>query len=233
MAASLWEFRHQLAKIGRKPDASEWLVSSARINAYNNPRQVALFISAAMLAPPVFDRDADDAVNYGGMGALIGHELTHGFDGYGRRYDQHGVLTDWWTAKDDANFNERARCLADQYSEYEVLDGVHLDGEQTLAENISDAAGVRLAYAAYKRSRAKPEPKREGFTPEQRFFLSYATGSCEKATDAFLRDVASNDVHSWAKFRVNGVVSNLPEFREAFGCRKGQAMVREQMCRVW
>jgi endothelin-converting enzyme/putative endopeptidase len=206
------------------------------MNAYNNPRQNTISIAAAMFAPPLFDRDADAAVNFGAMGSLIGHELTHGFDSFGRHYDRQGNLRDWWTAADASNFTARVRCVSEQYSQYVAVDDVKLNGELTSAENTADAVGLRLALMASRATRSgvqRADAKLDGFTPEQRFFLSYGLTWCTNATPASLRDAASNDFHATPKFRVNGVVANMPEFQEAFSCRKGKPMVHQPVCRVW
>ncbi len=234
--ASARELATQLARIGGQPDRNEWWMSPTTMNAYNNPRQNTISIPAAMLAPPLFDRDADAAVNFGAMGALIGHELTHGFDSFGRRYDQRGNLRDWWTAADASNFTARVQCLSEQYSQYVAVDDVKLNGDLTAGENTADAVGLRLALMAARATRSglqRADAKADNFTPEQRFFLSYGLSWCRNETPASLRDTASNDFHATPKFRVNGVVANMPEFHKAFSCRKGQAMVREPVCRLW
>jgi endothelin-converting enzyme/putative endopeptidase len=234
--ASARELATQLARIGGQPDRGEWWMSPTTINAYNNPRQNTISIPAAVLAPPFFDRDADAAVNFGAIGALVGHELTHGFDSFGRHYDRRGNLRDWWAAADASNFTARVRCLSEQYSQYVAVDDMKLNGDLTAAENTADAVGLRLALMASRATRSgvqRADVKVDDFTPEQRFFLSYGLTSCSHATPASLRDAASSDFHATPKFRVNGVVANMPEFHQAFSCRKGQAMVREPVCRVW
>jgi endothelin-converting enzyme/putative endopeptidase len=234
--ASARELATQLARIGGQPDRNEWWMSPTTMNAYNNPRQNTISITAAMLAPPYFDRDADASVNFGAVGALIGHELAHGFDSFGRHFDQRGNLRDWWAAPDVSNFTARVRCVSEQYSQYVAVDDVKLNGELTSAENTADAVGLRLALMASRATRSgeqRADAKLHGFAPEQRFFLSYGLSWCTNTTPASLRDAASNDLHATPKFRVNGVVANMPEFQEAFSCRKGQAMMREPVCRVW
>jgi endothelin-converting enzyme/putative endopeptidase len=176
-----------------------------------------------------------DEVNFGGIGSVIGHELTHGFDDEGRQFDANGNLRDWWTAEDGKEFDKRAQCIADEYSAFEATPGVKLNGKLTLGENTADNGGVRVALKALQNTSAqskKPEPS-DGFTPEQMFFISYGQNWCSNWTPELLRLVAQSNPHSPSEFRVNGVVQNMPEFQKAFNCRKGQAMVRENACHVW
>ena len=234
--SSEYELARQLDHIGKPPDRNEWGITVTTIDAYNNPRQNSVTFPAGWLEAPIFDRLADDPINFGDMGALAGHEVTHSYDSTGRKYDISGNLRDWWTAEDAQRFAERSKCLVDQYSNYVAVDDVKLNGELTLAENIADGVGARLAYLAL-RNRAKnslPAGKlTDGFTPEQRFFLSYALHYCGNITPEMLKIVASGDAHSTLKHRVNGVVSNMPQFREAFRCKAGQPMVRANACRIW
>jgi putative endopeptidase len=233
--ASDYEFSHLMRQIGSPPDTNDWWISAASADGYNNPRQVTISLPAGILQPPLFDADADDAINYGGLGALLGHELTHNFDTVGRYYDHRGVLRDWWSAEDAHNFKTRADCTVAQYSSYVVIDGLKINGELTASENIADAGGLRIALQAFNAAKHQADSARMApgqFTPAQKFFLAYATGWCGNSTPAYLRSGLS-DRHSPEKFRVNGVVSNLPEFQQAFACRKGQAMVHEPRCRVW
>jgi endothelin-converting enzyme/putative endopeptidase len=188
------------------------------------------------MGPPFFDRNIDDAVNFGGLGAGIGHELTHAFDNHGREFDGQGNLRDWWTPQDSGMFKQRAECVAQQYAQYIAVADVKLNGELTLGENLADAAGLRVAHKALERSQEKRSAmptKVDGLSAEQRFFLSYGLQWCGSIRSEMLRKLASNNPHSPPKYRVNGVVSNMPEFQQAFGCKKGQPMVRENACRVW
>ena len=234
--SSEYELARQLDHIGKPPDRNEWGMTVTTLDAYNNPRQNSLTFPAGWLAAPIFDRSADDSINFGSLGSLAGHEVTHGFDSMGRTYDASGNLRDWWTAEDAQRFAERGKCLVDQYSSYVAVDDVKLNGELTLAENIADEAGARLAYVAFQNKAKSSLPAgklTDKFTPEQRFFLSFALTSCGNITAEVLKMVASGDAHSTPKHRVNGVVSNMPEFKQAFRCKAGQPMVRENACRVW
>jgi putative endopeptidase len=234
--ASEWEFTNQLAKIGRPPDRNEWWMSPTTIDAYHNAHQNSINVTAGMLGPPFFDRDADIAVNFGDLGALEGHELTHGFDAFGRHYDHDGNLRDWWAPADALGFKERAECVKTQFSRYVAVDDVKVNGQQTLAENIADIGGVRIALTAMQATlrEMKLEARSiDGYTPEQRFFLSYALGLCGSTTPSAMRASVSGDRHSPPRFRVNGVFSDMPEFQSAFGCKVGQPMVQAAMCPVW
>ncbi len=234
--SSEYELARQLDHIGKPPDRNEWWMTVTTLNAYNNPRQNSLTFPAGWLAAPVFDRSADDSINFGSLGSLAGHELTHGFDSMGRKYDASGNLREWWTADDAQRFAERSKCLVDQYSSYVAVADVKLNGELTLAENIADGAGARLAYlASQNRAKSSLPAGRltDGFTPEQRFFLSFALFYCGNITPEMLKMAASGDAHATLKHRVNGVVSNMPEFKEAFHCKAGQPMVRANACRIW
>ena len=234
--SSEYELARQLDHIGKPPDRKEWWMTATTLDAYNNTRQNSLTFPAGWLAAPIFDRSADDSVNFGSLGSLAGHELTHGFDSMGRNYDGSGNLREWWTAEDAQRFAERSKCLVDQYSSYVAVDDVKLNGELTLAENIADGAGARLAYLAFQNGAKSSLPaskSTDGFTPEQRFFLSLALRSCGNITPEVLKMVASGDPHSTLKHRVNGVVSNMPEFQQAFHCKAGQPMVRATACRIW
>jgi predicted metalloendopeptidase len=189
-----------------------------------------------MLQPPFFDKQQDDAVNFGAIGAVIGHELTHGFDDEGRKFDASGNLRDWWTAEDGKEFDRRAKCVADEYSEFEATPGVKLNGNLTLGENTADNGGLRIALMALEGTLASGDaarPSSDGYTPEQKFFLAFGQVWCANLTPEALRLQAQANPHSTPRFRVNGVVSNMPEFQKAFGCKKDQAMVRENACHVW
>ncbi|HYZ85454.1 MAG TPA: M13 family metallopeptidase [Bryobacteraceae bacterium] len=232
--ASEFEFKRQLNRIGKPKDPNEWGMTPPTVNAYYHPLQNNINFPAGILQPPFFETSMDDAVNYGGIGAVIGHELTHGFDDQGRQFDAHGNLKDWWTEEDAREFSKRTECFVNQYGSY-VADGdVKQNGKLTLGENVADNGGLRLAHMALMKALAnKPAQKKDGFTPEQRFFLGFAQIWCTNATPQFQRMQAQTDPHSLPKYRVNGTVSNMPEFQKAFSCTQGQPMVREPACRVW
>jgi endothelin-converting enzyme/putative endopeptidase len=232
--AEAFELRRQLAKIGKPVDKKEWTMTPPTVNAYYQALMNSINFPAGILQPPFFDRSVDDAVNYGGIGAVIGHELTHGFDDQGRKFDGDGNMTDWWTEADGKEFEARAACVDRQYSGYTAVDDVKLNGKLTLGENVADNGGLRISLMALEDSLAgrASEPK-DGFTPEQRFFLGFAQVWCQNATPEAARLRAQTDPHSPGQWRVNGTVSNMPEFQAAFGCKAGSPMVRENACRVW
>ena len=232
--ARKFEFNRQIAKIGKPVDRGEWDMTPPTVNAYYNPQINDINFPAGILQPPFFDPRADDAPNYGDTGATIGHELTHGFDDEGRQFDAQGNLRDWWTAEDGKQFDQRASCISDQYSQYIAVDDVKVNGQLTLGENVADLGGMMLAYMAWKTETQgqKLEPI-DGFTPEQRFFIGYGQSWCSSTRDETKRMYATIDPHSPDKYRVNGVVSNSPQFQQAFQCKAGSAMVREKRCRVW
>ncbi|HZT28559.1 MAG TPA: M13 family metallopeptidase [Bryobacteraceae bacterium] len=233
-AANEFQKARSLRKIGKDTDPAEWHMTPPTVNAYYSPLENNINFPAGILQPPFFDRNADDAVNFGGIGAVIGHEMTHGFDDQGRKYDARGNVQDWWTPDDTREFEKRAQCLVEEYSGFTAVGDVKLNGKLTLGENTADNGGVRVAYMAllaYLAGRA--EDKIAGFTPEQRFFLGYAQIWCQNTAEAQARLRAVTDPHSPGRYRVNGVVSNMPEFRRAFGCGEGQPMVRPDACRVW
>jgi putative endopeptidase len=232
--ATEFEDARELGKIGRKVDPSEWRMTPPTVNAGYNPFENNVNFPAGILQPPFFDKTMDDAVNFGAIGAAIGHELTHGFDDQGRKFDAQGNLTDWWTPADGKEFEKRASCLADEYSGFTVASDVHLNGRLTLGENTADNGGVRIALMALENTlKTNPEAPRDGFTPEQRFFLGWGQIWCESSTDQSARLHAQTDPHSPGRYRVNGVVSNMPEFQKAFNCPAKAPMVRENACRVW
>jgi putative endopeptidase len=232
--ASEFEIRRQLAKIGKPVDKKEWQMSQPTVNAYYDPQQNNINFPAGILQPPFWDNALDDAVNYGAIGAVIGHELTHGFDDEGRQFDAKGNLRDWWSPEDAKAFEERADCFVQQYGSYTAIDDVKLNGKLTLGENTADNGGLRLAYMALMNRLAGKEPeKRDGFTAEQRFFLGWGQIWCENRTPEVARLRAQTDPHSPGRYRVNGVVSNMPEFQKAFACGTGAPMVRNPACRVW
>ncbi|HJV48475.1 MAG TPA: M13 family metallopeptidase [Geothrix sp.] len=232
-----FEFQRRLAKLGTPIDRNEWDMTPQTNNAYYNPTMNEIVFPAGILQPPYFDATADDAVNYGNIGATIGHEMTHGFDDEGRQYDAQGNLKSWWTPEDEKAYNQRAELVAKQFDAYEPLPGLHLNGHLTLGENIADLGGLKIAWDAWKLSQKGKSPvgKIEGFTPEQRFFLGYAETWRTLVREEAARLYANTDPHSPAKFRVNGPLSNLPEFYEAFGCKDGDPMKRPEKERpaIW
>ncbi|MBZ5635543.1 MAG: M13 family metallopeptidase [Acidobacteriia bacterium] len=231
---STFELARQLAKIGKPVDKTDWDMSQPTVNAYYDPQHNDVNFPAGILQPPFYDNKMDDAVNYGAIGAVIGHELTHGFDDEGRQFDAKGNLRDWWTPEGAKAFEQRADCVVNQYSGYSPVQGVNLNGKLTLGENTADNGGLRVAYMALMDTLAgKQPPKIDGFSAEQRFFLGWAQVWCNNVTEEALRLRAQTDPHSPGEFRVNGVVSNMPEFQRAFACRASQPMVRGPACRVW
>jgi len=232
---SIDDTQRQLRWIGQPVDRSLWLMTPQTVNAFYAPPLNEVTFPAGILQPPIFDATRDAAVNFGAAGAMIGHEMTHGFDDSGRRFDPKGNLMDWWTPRDDAAFRERASCVASQYGEFASLPGVKLNGNLTLGENVADNGGLRIAYyALMELLSTKPAPPLiDGFTPEQRFFIAYGQVWCENATDQDFRRRAQEDVHASGRWRTNGVLQNMPEFRKAFGCRDGARMAPATVCRVW
>ncbi|HTP30537.1 MAG TPA: M13 family metallopeptidase [Candidatus Acidoferrales bacterium] len=231
--ADTFEFQRQLDKIGKPVDRKEWSMTPPTVNAYYDPQMNNINFPAGILQPPFFDNGMDDAVNYGGIGVVIGHELTHGFDDEGRQFDAEGNLKDWWTPVDAKEFQERAACIADEYSSFTVAPGVHINGKLTLGENTADNGGARIALMALLNTIGSDTKKTDGFTPEQRFFLSFGQVWCSNEREEALRLQVQTDPHSPPKFRVNGVVQNMPEFQKAFSCKAGQPMVKNSACRVW
>jgi len=234
LRARRFEFDRDLAKIGKPVDRQEWQMTPPTVNAYYDPQKNDINFPAGILQPPMFDPKSDAAPNYGNAGSTIGHELTHGFDDEGRQFDAQGNLKDWWTTIDGKEFDRRASCISDQYSQYTVIDDIKINGKLTLGEDVADLGGTLLAYLAWKE--ATKDQKREsidGFTPDQRFFIAYGQQWCSSNKDETKRLRAAIDPHSPDQYRANGVVSNMPEFREAFHCKPGQPMVRENACRVW
>jgi len=234
LRARQFEFHRQLGKIGKPVDRGEWGMTPPTVNAYYNPQVNDINFPAGILQPPFFDPKADDAPNYGDMGATIGHELTHGFDDEGRQFDAQGNLRDWWTPEDGKQFEERASCISGQYSSYVAVDDIKINGQLTMGENVADLGGLLLAYMAWQTQvhGKKLEPI-DGFTPEQRFFIGYGQSWCAQTRDETKRIYVTIDPHSPDKYRANGVVSNMPDFQQAFQCKPGSAMVRENRCRVW
>ncbi|MGI8789004.1 MAG: M13 family metallopeptidase [Pyrinomonadaceae bacterium] len=230
-----FEIARNLKDIGQKVDKTRWGMTPPTVNAYYNPSYNEIVFPAGILQPPFFNANADDAINYGAIGAVIGHEITHGFDDSGSQYDAEGNLKMWWTPEDRKKFNERADCVANQFSAYQIQDGLNINGKLTLGENLADLGGLTIAYAAYQKSlEGKPKPANiDGFTPEQRFFLGYAQVWATKSTQEFERQQVLTDPHSNARYRVDGPLSNLPQFAQAFGCKTGDKMVRTDFCKIW
>jgi putative endopeptidase len=235
--ARAFEARRQLARIGKPVDRTEWAMTPPTVNAYYSSSLNTINFPAGILQPPFYDPNADDAINYGAIGAVIGHEMTHGFDDRGRQFDGNGNLTDWWTAGDAARYRERAARVVSQFDGYVAVDTLHVNGRLTLGENIADLGGIAVAYAALQKSLAgKPRPPRiDGFTPEQRFFLGWAQVWRGLTRPEMRRTLALTNPHSPDAWRVNGPLSNLAEFARAFGCRAGDPMVRPDSLRatIW
>jgi putative endopeptidase len=234
LRARQFEFNRQLAKIGKPVDHGEWEMTPPTVNAYYNPQMNDINFPAGVLQPPLFDPATDAAPNYGNTGATIGHELTHGFDDEGRQFDAQGNLRDWWTSDDGKEFVKRASCVSDQYSKYTIIDDIKINGKLTLGEDVADVGGLILAYMAWKDDTQgqKLQPIDE-LTPEQRFFVGYGQSWCSNERQENKRLRATVDPHSPEKYRTNGVVSNMPEFQEAFHCKPQSAMVNQNRCRVW
>jgi putative endopeptidase len=229
-----FEYARQLAKIGKPVDRTEWGMTPPTVNAYYSSSMNEIVFPAGILQPPFYNPNADDAVNYGGIGAVIGHEISHGFDDQGSKFDGKGNLNEWWKPEDRKNFTERGDCVVNQFNSYEVEPGLHQNGKLVLGESIGDLGGLAIAYAAYEKSIEGKRPKDiDGFTPEQRFFLGWAQvwGANQRAEAARLQ--TNTDPHPLARFRGNGPLSNMEAFAKAFGCRKGDPMVREQACKIW
>ncbi len=234
LATTEYRVRRGLERIGKPVDRSDWGMTPPTVNAYYQPTNNDINFPAGILQPPFYGATRDEAVNYGAIGAVVGHELTHGFDDQGRQFDGDGNLKDWWSATDADAFKLRADCIADEYSAFESAPDVHLNGRLTLGENSADNGGIRLAYMAMMDGLASKVVV-DGYTPQQRFFLGYAQIWCGNATEESLRMSARTNPHSPGKFRVDGVVSNMPEFGEAFSCKIGQPMMKDKAkaCRVW
>ena len=236
--ARAFEVQRQRNKISKPTDKKDWTMTPPTVNAYYRGSMNDINFPAGILQPPFYGTTMDDGVNYGAIGVVIGHELTHGFDDQGRKYDADGNLKDWWTAEDAKAFEERASCIADEYSSFVAVKDdkgeVKLNGRLTLGENTADNGGLKIAYLALNNILANaPVKPIDGYTPQQRFFLAYGQIWCQNVTDAEARRLAIVDPHSPGRWRVNGAVQNSAGFAEAFGCKAGQPMVRENACRVW
>ena len=232
-----FERSRQLAKIGKPVDRSEWGMTPPTVNAYYNSSRNEIVFPAGILQPPFFNAKADDAVNYGGIGAVIGHEMTHGFDDRGRQYDAVGNLRDWWTPESAKAYTDRSKAIVAQYSAYEPLPGLHINGELTQGENIADIGGVKISYMALQKALAKKgqQQKIDGFTPEQRFFLAYAQIWRNNQRDEDLKLRLNTDPHSPGRFRTIGPLSNFGEFQKAFDIPDGSPMMRpaDQRVNIW
>ena len=233
-----FEARRNINKIGKPLDRNEWVMTPPTVNAYYSPPLNEIVFPAGILQPPFFDKNADDATNFGAIGLVIGHELTHGFDDQGRKFDPKGNLRDWWTPEDGKQFEERASCVANEYSGFTAVDDLKLNGRLTLGENTADNGGARIALMALHHYIADDKSGKsgqtiDGYTPDQRFFLGFSRVWCELRRPEYTRAQVTTNPHSPGKWRVDGVVQNMPEFDQAFGCKKGDAMVNENACHVW
>lgn len=235
--ANHFEFHRDLAKVGKPVDRTEWFMTPSTVNAYYNPQLNEIVFPAGILQPPFFDAQRDDAFNYGGIGTVIGHELTHGFDDQGSKFDAQGNLRNWWTPQDKKNFDERAQCVIQQFDGYEAEPGLKHNGKLVAGESIADLGGLTISYKAYQMSlKGKPAPAEiEGFSPRQRFFLGYAHVWAGNIRPQLARLQVQTDPHPLAHFRVDGPLSNLSIFAEAWGCKAGEPMVRpkDKRCRIW
>jgi endothelin-converting enzyme/putative endopeptidase len=232
--ATVFEAKRQLNKIGKPLDRDEWNMTPPTVNAGYDPQMNDITFPAGVLQPPLYDPKMDDAPNYGNTGGTIGHELTHGFDDEGRQFDAKGNLKDWWTPQDAKNFTDRAQCVVDQYATYTVVDDIKINSKLTEGEDVADLGGLILAWMAWKdQTKNMTLTPRDGLTPEQRFFVGYAQWACENDRPENLRVSAVTDPHSPGRYRVNGLVVNMPEFQAAFACKAGQPMAKENRCRVW
>jgi endothelin-converting enzyme/putative endopeptidase len=233
--ATVFESKRELAKIGKPVDRGEWGMTPPTVNAYYSPQMNDINFPAGVLQPPLYDPKLDDAPNYGNTGSTIGHELTHAFDDEGRQFDARGNLKDWWTPDDAKKFEERVQCVRDQYAQYTIVDDIKINSKLTSGEDVADLGGTLLAYIAWKDAVANQKlDVMDGFTPDQRFFIGFAQWACENQRPENLRANAITNPHSPGKYRINGIVSNLPEFQRAFNCADGSPMVRgAKSCKVW
>jgi endothelin-converting enzyme/putative endopeptidase len=236
--ASEFEFRRWVNKIGRPIDRKEWYMTPPTINAYEDPQTNTINFPAGILQPPFFDKETDDAVNYGAIGSIMGHESIHGFDDQGRKFDAQGNLHDWWTEQDAKEYVARGKCISDEYTQDVPEAGVKQNGLMTQGEDTADNGGAHLAFMALEAALAREGKKMDekgsdGWTPRQRFFLADAYSWCANERPELLRTQVLSNPHSIAKYRINNVVSNMPEFQQAFSCKKAQPMVRQNACRLW
>jgi endothelin-converting enzyme/putative endopeptidase len=236
--ATAFEFKRQLDKIGKPVDREEWTMTPPTINAYYDPQENTINFPAGILQPPFFDPSKGDAENYGAIGLVIGHEISHGFDDQGRKFDATGKLRDWWTPEDRKRYDEHAACIEREYTHEVPSLGVKTNGALTLGEDSADNAGLRIALLAlentYKKNgKSLDSHETDGFSPRQKFFLAHAFSWCTQYRPDFARLVVTTNPHSLPEYRVNYVDKNAPEFWKAYGCKKGQAMVSDNSCRVW
>jgi putative endopeptidase len=231
-----FEWKRGIAKLKKKPDLKEWHMTPPTVNAYFNPVMNEIVFPAGVMQPPFFDAEADDAVNYGAIGSVIGHEITHGFDDQGRQFDSTGNFKNWWTDEDKKKFEEKAKVIENQFNNYIAIDGMKVNGALTLGENIADLGGLTIAFTAFKKSqKGKSREILNGFTPEQRFFLGYAMTEREQIRPELLKKIIVTDPHSPPIFRVNGPLSNMPEFYEAWGVKEGDKLYRKakERAKIW
>jgi predicted metalloendopeptidase len=237
LRARQYQLRDQMDRVDKPVDRTRWGYSPATVNASYNPFNNDLTFPAGILQPPFFNPDADDAINYGAIGAVIGHEMTHGFDDEGSQFDADGNLKNWWTEEDQKRFHERTECVVNQFDSYTIDGGVHLKGKLVTGESVADLGGLKIAWKAYQKSlEGKPRPADiDGYTPEQRFFLGYAQVWAGTARPQFELLQTNTNPHPLPRFRLNGTVSNMPEFFKAFGCDTGTGMVRDEKvrCQIW
>ncbi len=232
--SAIFESKRRLAKIGKPLDRGEWNTTPPTVNAYYRSQMNDITFPAGVLQPPLFDPRMDDAPNYGNTGGGIGHELTHGFDDEGRQFDARGNLRDWWTPEDARRFEDRVQCVRDEYAQFTIVDEIKINSKLTSGEDVADLGGTLLAYVAWKKATQGKDLKPiNGLTPDQRFFIGYAQWACENQRPENLRVSALTNPHSPGRYRVNGLMGNYPEFQQAFGCKAGQPMVRQDRCRVW
>jgi putative endopeptidase len=226
-------FKEMVSKLGKPVDKTEWGMTPPTVNAYYNPAFNEIVFPAGILQFPFFDKDADDAINYGAIGAVIGHEMTHGFDDQGSQYDKDGNLKDWWTMEDKTKFKAKVKVVVDQYDKYVVLNNVHVNGSLTTGENMADIGGLAIAYQAFKNTeQGKSDKLIDGYTPDQRFFLAFGQVWRIKNRDETMRMRINTDPHSPEMFRVNGPLSNMPEFYKAFNVKPGDKLYRAEADRV-
>ncbi|MEA2721016.1 MAG: putative endopeptidase [Candidatus Eremiobacteraeota bacterium] len=234
LAVRRWNDARTIARIGTPTNRARWGMTPPTVNAYYSPSNNEIVFPAGILGPPFFNATADDAVNYGAIGAVIGHEMTHGFDDQGRQFDAQGNLRDWWTAGDAAAFKTKAQCIVDEFDAFEPAPGAHENGRLVQGEAIADLGGLTIAHKAFERTaQAKAHKNIDGYTPEQRFFLAYAQVWRSIATEGYIRQVAATNEHPWDKYRVIGTLSNMPEFQSAFKCAATDKMVRKDRCQIW
>jgi putative endopeptidase len=235
LAAAAWGFKDEFSKVGKPVDRDDWQMTAPTVNAYYDPQRNHMVFPAGILQVPFYSPKATIPVNLGAMGMVVGHELTHGFDDEGAQYDKDGNLQSWWTPSVEATFKEKGKCVEEQYAAYEPIPGVKLNGKLTEGENIADVGGMKLAFRAYRalRKDAPTEIIADGYNEDQQFFISTGQIWCAKYRDEETRRLASLDGHSHPKFRVNGPMSQLPEFKDAFQCKQGAKMLAKKKCSVW